>query len=339
MFNYSSVHYRWLTDAQSEESSFQPDEGVSRQIYPIPPEMGEGWLDLLPLGIGITLYHGVHRFRPAAVGRLVTLIEAEVRYQGPSFAIQAAFGGHICHDEQSPVAELIYGPGQALFRHSERLHLVAKADGSTNSEMVGLTISDAQLGVLLGEAAAAQLLRALGVSEVPSIAVRRLAAAQSAQLRAAIAPRTTGGLRTLQAQAKALGFLAALADDLDIRDGAPPASPDRQALVQALHERLVAIEGKPPGLDELARDFGVSARRLNELFAKEYGAPIHAFVTAQRLGQAHDAVCTTDVPLKSLAARLGYSHVNHFITAFRRQFGIAPGSLRRGRGAAPGGKP
>jgi hypothetical protein len=31
--------------------------------------MGEGWLDLLPLGIGITLYHGVHRFRPPAMGQ------------------------------------------------------------------------------------------------------------------------------------------------------------------------------------------------------------------------------------------------------------------------------
>jgi len=33
--------------------------------------------------------------------------------------------------------------------------------------------------------------------------------------------------------------------------------------------------------------------------------------------------------MKVLAARLGYSHVNHFIAAFKKKFGYPPGSLRK----------
>ena len=40
--------------------------------------------------------------------------------------------------------------------------------------------------------------------------------------------------------------------------------------------------------------------------------------------------------VKQLADRLGYSHVNHFINAFRRQYGYPPGQLRRHQSAPSG---
>ena len=40
-------------------------------------------------------------------------------------------------------------------------------------------------------------------------------------------------------------------------------------------------------------------------------------------------IVKTDLALKVLAARLGYAHVSNFTAAFRRQFGVTPGSLRR----------
>jgi AraC-like DNA-binding protein len=33
--------------------------------------------------------------------------------------------------------------------------------------------------------------------------------------------------------------------------------------------------------------------------------------------------------MKVIAERLGYSHVNHFITALKRKFGYPPGSVRK----------
>jgi len=56
---------------------------------------------------------------------------------------------------------------------------------------------------------------------------------------------------------------------------------------------------------------------------------IHRFMIKQRLHEAHDIILETSMPLKSLSFNLGYSHVNHFITAFKREFAYSPGSLRK----------
>jgi DNA-binding response OmpR family regulator len=100
--------------------------------------------------------------------------------------------------------------------------------------------------------------------------------------------------------------------------------------VQALHEFLMQMDGKIPTINELASQFGLSARNLNEVFMHEYGHSINSFVTDYRLTQAHTILVESDIPMKQVAAWLGYSHVNHFITAFKRKFGYSPGTLRRG---------
>ena len=65
-----------------------------------------------------------------------------------------------------------------------------------------------------------------------------------------------------------MGFLAAFANDLGTSNNLPSAGSDRSPQVAKLHERLMASDGKLPSLDELAREYGRSARRLNELFVK-----------------------------------------------------------------------
>ncbi|WP_295455743.1 helix-turn-helix domain-containing protein [uncultured Thiodictyon sp.] len=126
------------------------------------------------------------------------------------------------------------------------------------------------------------------------------------------------------------------ANDQAGRFPSPPPEPSpvqrSRKQLHELHAYLTQLEGKLPTLEALAARVGLSARRLNDAFAREYGLPIHAFVTDRRLTAAYAAVRNTDLPLKQLASRLGYNHVNHFNTAFRKKFGFPPGQLRRGRG-------
>ena len=73
---------------------------------------------------------------------------------------------------------------------------------------------------------------------------------------------------------------------------------------------------------------------LDEAFRKRFGLSIYAFVSDHRLVEAHAALARTDIPMKALAANLGYSHVNNFIYAFKKKFGYPPGSVRKGLGSA-----
>ncbi len=104
---------------------------------------------------------------------------------------------------------------------------------------------------------------------------------------------------------------------------------------RALYEQLVNTRGKLPTMEELATQYGCSIRTLNTEFSTEYGQPVSAFLIEYRFKLAHDAVQQTTIPLKILAEQLGYSHVNHFSTAFRKKFGYAPGYLRKNNGAGP----
>jgi AraC-like DNA-binding protein len=38
---------------------------------------------------------------------------------------------------------------------------------------------------------------------------------------------------------------------------------------------------------------------------------------------------TTNKPIKDICSSVGYPRITNFITAFRRRFGVTPGSLRR----------
>lgn len=103
--------------------------------------------------------------------------------------------------------------------------------------------------------------------------------------------------------------------------------------MRLLHDYLMQTEGKLPGLGALAQRFGRSARWLDNEFEREYGKTIYAFICEVRLDEAHAALIEGNLPIKQVSLRLGYSHVNHFTTAFRRKFGYPPGSLRRKRAA------
>ena len=98
--------------------------------------------------------------------------------------------------------------------------------------------------------------------------------------------------------------------------------------VAGLRTELLQVTADIPNLAELSKKYKVSPGKLNQAFIKKYDQSIYSFLSSQRLDQAYQALIDTDVPMKTLAHKIGYSHVNHFITAFKKKFGVTPGSIR-----------
>jgi AraC-like DNA-binding protein len=136
-------------------------------------------------------------------------------------------------------------------------------------------------------------------------------------------------LHRLYAQTKVLEYVWKLASYAG--GDRTPTRPGHRvgSTVQALHDYLLTLEGSMPNLRDLAQKFGESPQCLNRNFVREYGQTIYATVINHRLTQAHRALLGSGVPIKTIAARVGYSHVNHFTHAFKSKFGYTPGSLRR----------
>lgn len=263
------------------------------------------------------------------------LMDVAIEPDEPLFGAQIWLSGLGCHREywhglDQPPVEIIASPGRDTFRHHRAWHAQILVEGGVNSEMRSVVVPDTMLRALLGEDAAQNLLDGLGLHDDRLTVVRPVPLHISAPLREAMSGQFTGSARKLYAQAKVLNYLAGLIRHVAADKGVTKERSHRKR-IRELHEYLIQLEGRLPTLSDLAQEFGLSARRLNEEFTAEFGQSVYSFMTEHRLTQAHASLQTNVMPMKLLADRLGYSHVNHFITAFKRKFGYSPGSLRRAK--------
>ena len=156
-----------------------------------------------------------------------------------------------------------------------------------------------------------------------SAVMRRLAS----QLRAS---PYTGDLGNLYRQGKLFEVVAGILGDLDDR-GHPrqPVIGVERARVAAICDQLRLDLAHPRTLESLAREAGLSQRRLAETFREVTGLSVIEWVLWQKLLLAAELLREGRLPVKEIAHRLGYSQVGTFTTAFSRQFGVAPAGYRR----------
>lgn len=301
--------------------------------YAIPPEVGKAWVDVLSLPDGIVLYRAVHELEPSPSGQLVPLLEVENTSEDFVFNAQILLSGLCCHHEywrgrDFPPVEIVTSPGRDTFRYKKEWQAKVLVEGGMTSEMRSVSAPVCLLTTLLGEAAVEDLLCRLGLSAQRPTVVHTMPLHVSAPLRDAISSQFSGPARKLYTQARVLDYLAGLLDFLSPRNLVTSKhAADKK--IEDLHQHLINLEGRMPTLVDLAKEFGISARRLNSDFAAKYGQSIYGFITDHRLAQAHAILLSEAIPLKTIAMRLGYSHVNHFSAAFKKKFGYPPGSLKR----------
>lgn len=140
-----------------------------------------------------------------------------------------------------------------------------------------------------------------------------------------------GRMNSVFRQAKVLEMLALQFSALGSKSGNSAFSPGELAKVRMARESLLSDLRDPPDLERLARDVGLSAKRLNRGFRALFGTTVFDYLRDARLDAARSALeAGTPLSLKQLAWEMGYGQVSNFVTAFRRRFGVTPGSYRAG---------
>jgi transcriptional regulator GlxA family with amidase domain len=106
---------------------------------------------------------------------------------------------------------------------------------------------------------------------------------------------------------------------------------------QAVFERaseIIATEfARPIRIEDVARRVAVSPRQLQRVFADVEGVGFRAHLCELRMAHAAELLGSTDLPVKVVAARVGYRDASQFGKAFKRVHGVSPSQARtRGRG-------
>jgi AraC family transcriptional regulator len=110
--------------------------------------------------------------------------------------------------------------------------------------------------------------------------------------------------------------------------------PDSRGKLTARHfaiieEYLAGSNGKLPSVAELARACGFSERHFLKLFREQKKCSVAQYIKSVQISKAKTYLLDTDLPLKEIAFRLGFSSPANFSSAFRVATGITPGQMRK----------
>ena len=82
-------------------------------------------------------------------------------------------------------------------------------------------------------------------------------------------------------------------------------------------------------IPQLARQAGINEAKLKEGFKELYGQSIHTFLLELRLEKAKNLLLTTQLSITDITYEIGYSHVTHFTTLFKKELGLTPTEWRK----------
>lgn len=103
--------------------------------------------------------------------------------------------------------------------------------------------------------------------------------------------------------------------------------------VARIHEARDVLETyiskKPPSIRSLSKKVALNEYKLKTGFKQYFNTSIFDWLIDRKMQHAKQLILTTNRPIKDICTMVGYPRTTNFITAFRRRFGMTPGSLRR----------
>lgn len=84
----------------------------------------------------------------------------------------------------------------------------------------------------------------------------------------------------------------------------------------------------PHRVDELAGVVGLGASRLEHLFKEQARVSIRQYLLERRLCRAAELLASTHERVSVISFQVGFRHVANFNHAFKRRFGVSPGTYR-----------
>jgi AraC-like DNA-binding protein len=111
------------------------------------------------------------------------------------------------------------------------------------------------------------------------------------------------------------------------------ASPASSDIVLRIKRYIRAHIADRLTLGDLADDAGLSRFYFSRIFREKTGVTPMDYVRRLRVEAAQALILRTPLPLKAIAAQVGFCDEYHFSRVFRKETGQPPGALRRARGA------
>ena len=87
--------------------------------------------------------------------------------------------------------------------------------------------------------------------------------------------------------------------------------------------------GNDPTADKLANGLFVSSVHLQRLFKEAFGVPLAGYIRSRKLAASLDMLLNSKAAILDIAVTFGFEHAQSYIRAFKGEFGLTPGELRK----------
>jgi len=316
----------WLLDTEASNSVIEFQ--TQRLNIPYPVEMAKGYSEHHEIIEGITLIQDKHEFISEDRPSIISMGKFKAEFSSPQLVIQITHSG--CID----IKDNLYNTDSKLSSDADVFskvkYLEIDQNVITEEDIFGsiILISEEKLFSLLGHESAEALFKNLNLLEVSDSRKLYIPSIISDKVKYCIPENLEGNMRSLYAQSMIFQYFM----DLNIYIGSTEefltSMKSTDFDLEHLHSELLKITTDIPTLTTLANKYNASPININYSFINKYNQSIFSFLLNQRLEQARNALLTTDISLKILAHKIGYSHVNYFISAFKKKFGVIPGSIK-----------
>ncbi|MFW6269361.1 MAG: AraC family transcriptional regulator [Bacillota bacterium] len=101
--------------------------------------------------------------------------------------------------------------------------------------------------------------------------------------------------------------------------------------INQLSQILSFIErnyNKSISVSEMADMINFSKRHFTRIFKEQYGLSPQQYIIQCRLNHAAELLKNTDLTIKCISSKCGYSNYSHFSKLFKKKYGISPGKYK-----------
>jgi AraC-like DNA-binding protein len=110
---------------------------------------------------------------------------------------------------------------------------------------------------------------------------------------------------------------------------------DKEKDIEALKdiERILSNNklDKFPSIDMLSKTAMMSSTKLKTKFKQIYGMKLYEFYNRNRLEKAKEMLQTGKFSVKQVGMNIGFTNLSNFAKAFKKEFGILPKEIMKGR--------
>jgi AraC-like DNA-binding protein len=317
----------WLLDTEVLTSEIGL---LTKRIdIPYPPQLAKGYSEHFEIFEGITLIQDQHQFIAEDRPLVISLGNFKAEFNSPQLTIQSIRSGCIEIKDNLSNSKTKLNPDFDFFSKFELFDIEQNVFTEENIFTSIITIAEQQVFNLLGSESAEALYKNLNLHKISDYSRLFIPPTISERIHNCILNDLQGNMRYLYAQSMVFQYLVDLNIYIGSKNGFIKLIKQNYFDVEHLYAELLKITSDIPTLTSLANKYNVSPSKINQSFINKYNQSIYSFLSNQRLEQARNALLSTNIPMKTLAHKIGYSHVNHFITAFKKKFGVTPGSIRK----------